>query len=108
MTSSNEEKPVTPANWVPVRQALEFAYAERGLPVPEGDLPVVDWNNACHVVAHTLKYHSMCATKCLHCGAPLPWAFAYRCFDCKAPLCEKCAPDHFGPGHQERAEAAHR
>lgn len=39
-------------------------------------------------------------TKCSHCNQERScWAF-YRCWDCKAYLCEDCIKSHFGDNHR--------
>jgi hypothetical protein len=38
--------------------------------------------------------------ECLHCKAVVPVIGAYRCWDCKAWLCERCCGVHMGNQHQ--------
>jgi tRNA(Ile2) C34 agmatinyltransferase TiaS len=101
--NNTEEKRVIIQDWVPVAEAVRHAYAQLGRPMPDNGIPVPDWNLAVHVYKYTTENE----TKCAHCGTSMRWFQAYRCFDCKSSLCEICAPQHFGPGHQARAKAAH-
>jgi len=90
-------------DWRPVRDALEYAY--KMLPRFEGPngYPAEDWNLALYVHQYvTERTHS-----CMHCQTQFKLYELYRCFDCKGFLCERCAVEHFGPKHAERARAAH-
>jgi hypothetical protein len=99
----SEEKRVIVQDWLPVANAVEHAYKELGREQPEGGIPVKDWNLAVHVHQFTISQE----TRCAHCQTSMRWRHAYQCFDCKASLCEVCAPVHFGPEHALRAKAAH-
>ncbi len=100
-------------DWQPIRDALEHAYKELGLEMIQdgpgsAHYDETHWNIAGVVRQYVIDKRS--STTCVgrNCGARLDINTLFRCFDCKAPLCEICAPIHFGPNHASRASAAHR
>lgn len=87
------------ADWLPITNALDHAVRELGR---TKEANAHDWNTAVHV------FEFARGTTCTCCSSPTQWPEAYRCLDCKAVLCEACAPAHFGPDHSKRAAAAHK
>lgn len=93
-------------DWTGIRKALEAAYERLGLSMIKDDsgshYQEDHWNIA------GLVYEHIWATmgKCVHCSKSLNYHSVIRCLECKAPMCESCAVDHFGPGHVTRAASA--
>lgn len=84
--------------WRPIRDAVDAAYVALGRE-PVANIPTEEWN----LVGLAIDYyrHANRAT-CVECGSKL-WAHeTIRCLDCKAPLCERCAPKHFWPNGQRQ------
>jgi hypothetical protein len=99
-------------NWTSVREALEHAYRELGLEMIQTDpgsreYPAEHWNLAGLVHEHASADYRRLFGSCVDCKAALSFHTVIRCLDCKATMCEACAPRHFGPKHQQRASAAH-
>lgn len=95
--------------WQSVRDALEHAYAELGLQMIQSapsmwEYPAEHWNIAGLVRDYVMRHQGAC----LQCRAPLDFHTVIRCLDCRALLCEACAPKHFGPTHAQRAASAHQ
>lgn len=80
-------------NWQSIRAAIEAAYTALGREVPKS-IPTEDWNFA--GLAIDAYAHGMRST-CCECKNKLWPSETIRCLDCKAPLCEGCAPRHFWP-----------
>lgn len=79
--------------WQAIRAAIEAAYAAQGREVP-ANIPVEDWNLAglaIEAFAHATR------ASCVTCKTNLWGGETIRCLDCKAALCERCAPKHFWP-----------
>lgn len=100
-------------NWTKVRDALESAYQRLGLQMvvaPTGGqhYPVNHWNIAGLVYEEAQSEYKRFRGKCLSCPTELSYETVIRCLDCRATLCEACAPGHFGPGHVSRSAQAHR
>lgn len=96
-------------DWPSVRDALEHAYKQLGLSqTVRGDggqeYPVNHWNVAGLVRDYVVNDPRH---RCVTCQAPLSYDSVIRCLDCRSPLCERCAADHFGPKHSERAARSH-
>lgn len=99
------ESRVILGDWRPVRDALEYAYAQLGREKPaDGGFGVEDWNLAAHV-HHYALYRVI---KCPSCQGDSMPALLIECLDCGGRMCKACARDHFGPQHQQRADASHR
>ena len=79
-------------DWQPIRKAIEAAYAALGRDRPR-NIPVDDWNLA--GLAIDAFVHAR-RPKCIECQTRLQQHETIRCLDCKAALCEHCAPRHFG------------
>jgi hypothetical protein len=90
-------------DWRPIRNAIEAAYREMGEDVPPS-IPERDWNLA----GLSITLHERASMlKCAECKEPFDnWHAVIRCLDCKAPLCERCAPRHFWPNGRPASEAA--
>lgn len=92
-------KPQGGVDWQTVRAVLlrarpDWKPINSGAPTPEDAANRHDYE-LCEAL---LKAYPL--TKCSHCKAERScWAF-YRCWDCKAFLCEDCIKSHFGNGHQ--------
>lgn len=80
-------------DWQPVRDAIEAAYLAMGTP-RSGDIPQREWNLAVLVMSYAR--HAAMPT-CSQCKTRIQPYDTIRCLDCKAPLCERCAPGHFWP-----------
>ena len=81
------------SNWQSIRAAIEAAYRALGREVPKS-IPTDDWNLiglAIDAYAHAQR------VACFECRTKLWNHETIRCLDCKAPLCERCAPRHFWP-----------
>jgi len=102
-----EEKPIHfYDDWRPIRAALDAAYEKLGRKFTKGGgCSTADWNLA--VLIYKAVEEKNAKETCVHCQKSYLRYQTYRCFDCKATLCEYCAPEHFGPKHQGRAEVAH-
>lgn len=86
-------------DWRPIRNAIEAAYRELGQPVPS-DIPTADWN----LVGVAIEQFERAARPaCIECQRSLDRYEVIRCLDCKAPLCERCAPKHFWPNGRPAA-----
>jgi hypothetical protein len=80
-------------DWISIRAAIEAAYRALGREVPT-NIPVDDWN----LVGLAIEaYQHASRPSCWDCRARLWPSQIIRCLDCKAPLCERCAPKHFWP-----------
>lgn len=79
--------------WQSIRAAIEAAYKALGREVPQ-NIPTEDWNLA--GLAIDAYAHSM-RSSCIECRRKLLNHETIRCLDCKAALCEYCAPKHFWP-----------
>jgi hypothetical protein len=89
-------------DWRPIRNAIETAYREIGEEVPQ-TIPFRDWNLAGLAIK---AYEQASLPKCVECKRKLDWPSVIRCLDCKAPLCEHCAPRHFWPNGRPNPDAA--
>lgn len=97
-------------DWRPLRDALDEAYTALDIAKPADeslsfseqhwDIGVVLWNAF-------QDYSQRTGGACTSCKTPLNFQTVIRCLDCKSPLCEHCAPAHFGPQHGARTQAAH-
>jgi hypothetical protein len=89
-------------DWRPIRNAIEAAYRELGEDVPSS-IPERDWNLA----GLSITLHERASMpRCTECKEPFDnWHAVIRCLDCKAPLCERCAPRHFWPNGRPASEA---
>ena len=81
-------------NWQAIRSAIEAAYRALGRKFDGTGIPVEDWNLA-GLAIEAYKYQQR--STCIECGEKLWQVETIRCLDCKAPLCERCAPKHFWP-----------
>lgn len=80
-------------DWPPVRAAIEGAYRALGRETPSS-IPTEEWN----LVALAMDFHKHASrSACLECRTPLFRTQEIRCLDCKAVVCETCAPKHFWP-----------
>lgn len=92
-------KPPTPddqgrytlGDWQPMRRAIDAAKRELG---EAAQIEQRDWNLV--LLAHDHLAHEA-KPSCAHCRTRIAWHEVIRCLDCKAPLCERCAPEHFWP-----------
>lgn len=85
-------------DWRPIRNAIEAAYAEMGIEVT-GSIDRRDWN----LIGLALNHAEFASrATCLECKERLPQHAVIRCLDCKAALCERCAPRHFWPNGRPR------
>src|SRR6185503_19358167 len=81
-------------DWIPIRAAIEAAYAVLGRENPSGAVCTPDdWNLAGIVIS---AYLHQTRERCAHCRKALWQHETIRCLDCKAALCEHCAHEHFG------------
>lgn len=92
---ADPERQIVVDDWRPVRDALKHAYDELGMDWDAagrapGGRPVLHWNLAVLVY----EYARRPPGRCLHCQTPLDFYTAFRCFDCKAALCENCITAH--------------
>ena len=104
MSIQEEPRFIIKGDWRPVCDALDAAFAILGRP-QQSSYSTSTWNLA--AVIFELAQKQISEVKCAHCGKKIHHLSAFRCFDCKATLCEYCAPSHFGPQHQQRAALAH-
>lgn len=89
-------------DWRDVRAALDLAVADVDGAKPQSH-DQRDWKIAAAVVAN---FRAAQAFVCAECQKPLPYGQEIRCLDCKAALCEGCAPRHFWPnGRPARARS---
>lgn len=88
-------------DWRPVRDAIEHAYAEMGLPVPRDGIPDEHWNLAVLVLAHQRQASRK---TCWDCRQPIPLGEEIRCLDCRAWLHEGCAHRHFWPNGRPKED----
>lgn len=85
-------------DWLSIRAAIQAAYKEQGLAIPESIDPHI-WN----MVGLALDYNRFTSRhKCAHCECLIPTGKEIRCLDCKSTLCERCAPVHFWPDGRPR------
>lgn len=91
-------------DWHPVREAMTNAYSAMEVTI-EGNIPTREWN----LVGLALDYHRHATmSACVNCKTPLDHWLVIRCLDCKAPLCEQCAPRHFWPnGRPQKSKDWH-
>lgn len=89
----------TVGDWRPVRNAIDAAKQQLGEPQA---IEQRDWNLVVLALDHMA---SETRPKCISCKTRLPWHEVIRCLDCKAPLCEHCAPQHFWPNGKPRKTA---
>lgn len=82
------------ADWQPLRASIEAAYCALGIEMPRDGIPRRDWDFAVMLFSH--REHTS-RTVCAECREPVAWRDAIRCFDCKAPLHERCAERHLWP-----------
>lgn len=92
-------KPQGGTDWQTVRAVLlrvrpDWKPINSSSPTPEDAANRRDYE-LCDAIlqAYPMTKYSHCKTE-RHC-----WRF-YRCWDCKAYLCEDCIKSHFGSGHQ--------
>ena len=80
-------------SWRPIRDAIDASYRARGLEPPRS-VPKDEWN----MVGLAIHFHDHAGrATCVNCRSKL-WNYqTIRCLDCKAALCEQCAPKHFWP-----------
>jgi len=84
---------VTFGDWPPIRNAIVAAYKALGQEAPS-NIPVEVWNIAGLAID---AYRHGARSHCIDCHEALWPQATIRCLDCKAPLCENCAPKHFWP-----------
>ena len=85
-------------DWRPIRNAIEAAYTELGQKVPK-NIDKEIWNLvglSIHHYSHAMQFD------CAECRKSLRHGTEIRCLDCKAVLCEQCAPRHFWPNGRPR------
>ena len=82
------------ADWRPLRDAIVAAYRVLGIEEGKDGIDRRDWNLV--LLAMSYRDHASRPT-CVECREPVEWHEAIRCFDCKAPLHERCASHHFWP-----------
>lgn len=97
---------------VAVRDGIAHAYRVLGLKQEQtgpgcSRYPPRDWNLAGLITEHAASHYSRLYGSCRTCHAALNFHTVIRCLDCKSPLCERCAVDHFAAAHPSRAAAAH-
>ena len=80
-------------DWRDVRAALDLAVAEVDGAKPDSHVER-DWKLASAVIKH---FRTAQASICFECREPVLYGREIRCLDCKAVLCERCAPRHFWP-----------
>lgn len=85
---------LTVGDWQPVRASIEAAYKALEIEVPRDGVPRRDWDFAVLLLSH---HAHASKTTCAECRMPLSWHEAIRCYDCKAPLHERCAEKHLWP-----------
>lgn len=102
---ASEPKINVTGDWRPIRDALEAAYKQLGRTRGSDGYLQGDWNLA--VLMYEAAAMKRDTTPCIHCSKRVAWLDAFRCLDCRGVLCERCAPEHFGPKHSDRAAAAH-
>ena len=89
-------------DWRPTRNAIDAAKALLGEPQA---IEQRDWNLV--VLAHD-HLTQEARPSCVNCRTRIAWHEAIRCLDCKAPLCETCAPNHFWPNGRQSSAHDHR
>ena len=85
-------------NWQAVRASIDAAYTALGRDRPD-NIPTEVWNLVGLAIDH--RAHAMRAT-CSTCGRRLWPHQTIRCYDCRAALCEACAPKHLWPKGRPR------
>jgi len=99
-TRRQDDGAIAFGDWRPVRDAIEAAQRALGK-TPTDDIPTDVWN----LVGLAMDYHAFSsAPHCVECEKHLFRRTVIRCFDCKAPLCETCAPRHFWPNGRPTSE----
>lgn len=97
--------------WEPVFDAIRHAYKELGMEMEQVNATMRRYNpthwNIAGKVYEWARSQNAGGGHCYRCGCALTFGTVIRCLDCKAPMCERCAPEHFGPNHAQRATAAH-
>ena len=96
----NERPVMTYGDWRDTKAAITDAYGVIG-ETHKGDVPERDWKL---VDAALTSYRDALQSVCIECKTVLPVKSEIRCLDCKAPLCETCAPKHFWPNGRPRSE----
>lgn len=98
-------------NWMPVKDALEYAYQKMGLEMVKIDAgakyPNLHWNLAGLVREFVVAQQDAMFGKCQACGKSMGLLDQIKCLDCGTRLCEPCAKEHFGGDHGARAAASH-
>ena len=98
-------------NWMPVKDALEYAYQKMGLEMVKTDAgskyPNQHWNLAGLVREFVVAQQDAMFGKCQACGKNVGLLDQIKCLDCGTRLCEPCAKEHFGSDHGARAAASH-
>lgn len=98
-------------NWMPVKDALEYAYQKMGLEMVKTDAgakyPNLHWNLAGLVREFVVAQQDAMFGKCQACGKNVGLLDQIKCLDCGTRLCEPCAKEHFGSDHGARAAASH-
>lgn len=98
-------------NWMPVKDALEYAYQKMGLEMVKTDAgakyPNLHWNLAGLVREFVVAQQDAMFGKCQACGKSMGLLDQIKCLDCGTRLCEPCAKEHFGGDHGARAAASH-
>ena len=80
-------------DWRSIRNAIDAAREVLGEP-PAGNIPDPDWK----LVGLAMTYNDWVSRiSCINCQKKLLRYQEIRCLDCKAVLCEQCAPRHFWP-----------
>lgn len=99
----NHDGSIAFGDWRPVRDAIEAAQSAMGI-APTGNIDPATWN----LVGLALYYHEFTSRPhCFNCQKQLRQFEVIRCLDCKASLCQVCAPGHFWPNGRPKREHPH-
>lgn len=88
-------------DWLPIRNAIDKARAELGLEALKS-IPEDEWNLVGTAIE---KYLEGLKAPCCECKKPIDIRHRIVCYDCKAPLCEACAPRHFWPNGRPKTNS---
>jgi hypothetical protein len=87
-------------DWRDTRAALEKAFEKIGEKPTETGYPKRDWDLVSEAIG---AYREAQAYTCIECKSTVAYGTEIRCLDCKATLCEVCAPRHFWPNGRPKS-----